>query len=76
VGLVVDRVTEVFGTGGDGVRVAPSFGDTDDIRGISGVVSLDGHLVFVLDVSRFEGLVSAIPQEALLAASLAPEVRS
>jgi purine-binding chemotaxis protein CheW len=73
VGLVVDRVTEVFGTGNEGYRVAPSFGDSDDARGISGVVSYDGHLVFVLDVGRFEQLVQAIPEEALLAAAVAGE---
>jgi purine-binding chemotaxis protein CheW len=69
VGLVVDGVTEVFGTGGEEIREAPSFGVSDDVRGLSGVVSRDGHLVFVLDVERFDTLLQAIPENVLLAAS-------
>jgi len=35
------------------------------MRGIVGVISHGGSLTFVLDVSRFEALTSAIPQELL-----------
>jgi purine-binding chemotaxis protein CheW len=65
VGLVVDRVTEVFGTGSEALREVPRLGHNDDVRGISGVVSYDGHLVFVLDVESFERLVESVPQDAL-----------
>jgi purine-binding chemotaxis protein CheW len=69
VGLIVDQVTEVFGTGGEQVRAAPALGSGDDMRGIIGVISHDGSLTFVLDVSRFEALTSMIPQELLTFAS-------
>ena len=65
VGLIVDQVTEVFGTGGEQVRAAPALGSGDDMRGIVGVIAHGGSLTFVLDVSRFEALTSAIPQELL-----------
>jgi purine-binding chemotaxis protein CheW len=65
VGLIVDQVTEVFGTGGEQVRPAPPLGGGDDRRGITGVISHGGALTFVLDVSRFEALTSAVSQELL-----------
>jgi len=65
VGLIVDQVTEVFGTGGEQVRPAPPLGAGDDRRGLVGVISHDGALTFVLDVSRFEALTAAVPQELL-----------
>ncbi len=49
VALVVDAVTEVFGTGGQELRPVPSLGGGDDLRGISGVTSHLGTLTFVLD---------------------------
>jgi len=52
VALVVDMVTEVFGTGGIDVRPAPSLGSGEAERGISGVTSREGALVFVLDPAR------------------------
>jgi purine-binding chemotaxis protein CheW len=72
VGLIVDQVTEVFGTGGEQVRPAPALGTGDDMRGIVGVISHDGALTFVLDVSRFEALTSAISQELLSFAASRP----
>lgn len=63
VGLIVDQVTEVFGTGGEQVRSAPALGSGDDMRGITGVISHGGALTFVLDVSRFEALTAAVPRE-------------
>lgn len=65
-GLAVDRVTDVFGTGGVDVRPAPSLGGGEDQRGILGVTSHDGQLVFVLDVSRFQALVVDLPGHARL----------
>lgn len=56
VGLVVDRVTEVFGTG-EAVRPAPKVGTAADRRGIAGVVNHHETLTFVLDTARFVELV-------------------
>jgi chemotaxis signal transduction protein len=66
-GLAVDRVTDVFGTGGVEVRPAPSLGGGEDTRGIVGVTSYEGGLVFVLDVSRLYALVSAYTDNAVAA---------
>lgn len=60
VGLVVDRVTEVFGTGGTGLRPAPSLGGGEDERGIVGVTTHDDVMVFVLDLARFEAIVAGL----------------
>jgi purine-binding chemotaxis protein CheW len=65
-GLAVDKVTDVFGTGGVDVRPAPSLGGGEDRRGILGVTSHDGQLVFVLDVSRFQSLFVDLPVHAEL----------
>jgi purine-binding chemotaxis protein CheW len=64
-GLAVDRVTDVFGTGGSEVRPPPTLGGGEDTRGILGVTSHEGALVFVLDVARFQTLVSALPGVAV-----------
>jgi len=69
VGLAVDRVTEVFGTGGSELRAPPNLGGGEDLRGISGVTIYDGVLTFVLDVSRFEALHTVLPQESMLRAA-------
>jgi purine-binding chemotaxis protein CheW len=76
VGLVVDQVTDVFGTGGDELRPAPSLGGGDDESAISGVISHAGTLTFVLDVARFEGLTAAISQADLERISLASAERA
>jgi purine-binding chemotaxis protein CheW len=60
IGLVVDRVTEVFGTGGAGLRPAPSLGGGEDERGIVGVTLHDGVMVFVLDLARFEAIAEGL----------------
>ena len=57
VALVVDSVTEVFGTGGEAIRPAPALGTGDDLRGIEGVATYGGGLVFVLDVRAFNAVV-------------------
>lgn len=63
VALVVDSVTEVFGTGGQAIRPAPTLGAGDDLRGIEGVASFDGGLVFVLDVRAFSALADAVARD-------------
>jgi purine-binding chemotaxis protein CheW len=63
VALVVDSVTEVFGTGGEAIRPAPTLGDGDDVRGIEGVASHEGNLVFVLDIRAFSALAEAVARE-------------
>jgi purine-binding chemotaxis protein CheW len=66
VGLAVDGVTEVFGTGGAELKPAPALGGGDDVRGILGVTNHDEALVFVLDVDRFETLVAPLSAAGLL----------
>jgi purine-binding chemotaxis protein CheW len=60
VALVADAVSEVFGTGGAELRPAPSLGGGDDLRGISGVTSHGGGLVFVLDLGRLRELTDPL----------------
>jgi len=67
-GLAVDRVTDVFGTGGMEIRPAPALGGGQDLRGILGVTSHEGNLVFVLDTSRFYDLVADLPVDGRLGA--------
>jgi purine-binding chemotaxis protein CheW len=62
VALVVDSVTEVFGTGGEPIRPAPPLGSGDDVRGIEGVAKYAHGLVFVLDVRAFGPLADAVAQ--------------
>jgi purine-binding chemotaxis protein CheW len=58
--LVVDAVTEVFGTGGAELRPAPMLGGGDDKRGIAGVTTHEGALVFVLDPGRLRELTESL----------------
>jgi purine-binding chemotaxis protein CheW len=64
-GLAVDRVTDVFGTGGVEIRPAPSLGGGEDRRGILGVTSYEGVLVFVLDVAIFAALVGSLDMSSV-----------
>jgi purine-binding chemotaxis protein CheW len=57
--LVVDAVTEVFGTAGGDLRRVPMLGSGDEARGIAGVTSRDG-LVFVLDTARLAELTEPL----------------
>ena len=50
VGLVVDLVTDVFGSAGDDQREVPQLGHGDRARGIASVYAHQGSLVFVIDV--------------------------
>lgn len=60
VALIVDAVTEVFGTGGAELRPAPALGGGDERRGIAGVTNHSGSLVFVLDPARFGELTEVL----------------
>ncbi len=60
VGLVVDKVTEVFGAQNDEIRPTPEVGGNRDMRGITGVAKHEGKLVFVLDTLRFLEIVDAL----------------
>ncbi len=60
VGLVVDHVTEVFGTGGAELRPVPPLGGGEEQRGLLGVTTHLGRLVFVLDVGQVEALTAGI----------------
>lgn len=68
--LVVDAVTEVFGTGGAEVRPAPPLGGGDEIRGIAGVTTQGDRLVFVLDVHAFGALAEAAMKGSIPPSSL------
>jgi purine-binding chemotaxis protein CheW len=60
IALVVDAVTEVFGTGGSELRTAPALGTGDEVRGIAGVATHLAGLVFVLDTVRLRDLADAV----------------
>jgi purine-binding chemotaxis protein CheW len=66
--LVVDAVTDVFGTGGSELRPAPALGGGEDTRGIAGVTNYEGTLVFVLDVARFTTLTDALVVQGQISA--------
>ncbi|MEO6602628.1 MAG: chemotaxis protein CheW [Polyangiaceae bacterium] len=67
VGLAVDRVTEVFGKGTSEIKPPPVLGSGDDLRGIAGVTTHDGALIFVLEVGQFDVLTRDIPESSLRA---------
>ncbi len=56
--LVVDSVVGVFRSGE--LREAPRLGAGDDLRGIEGVTTHEGALVFVVDAARLEELVADV----------------
>jgi purine-binding chemotaxis protein CheW len=58
--LVVDAVTDVFGTGGAELRPTPLLGGGDDLRGIAGVTNHLGALVFVLETGRMRDLTEPL----------------
>lgn len=67
--IVVDAVTEVFGTGGAELRPPPTLADGNDVRGIVGVTSHDAGLVFVLDTAKLRDLTDPIAQANLVRAA-------
>lgn len=68
VGLAVDAVTEVFGSGPGSEREVPRLGPGDDARGISAVHSREGELVFVIDVDRVAAPAETVDVSAARAA--------
>ncbi len=69
--LIVDAVTDVFGTGGTELRPTPMLGGGDDLRGISGVTNHGGAMVFVLDPARLRDLTDPLAEQG----QLGPAVR-
>lgn len=68
VGLIVDHVTDVFGTGGQALKAPPPVGGADE-RGFLGVLSHQSRLTYVLDVTRFESAANSLPAGPLRGAS-------
>lgn len=64
VALVVDRVTEVFGTTGEGLREPPQLGQTEHERCLLGVCRTQKTMVFVLDLSELAELTRSLELEA------------
>jgi purine-binding chemotaxis protein CheW len=58
--LVVDAVTDVFGTGGAELRPSPLIGGGVDLRGIAGVTNHGGSLVFVLETGSLRDLTEPL----------------
>ncbi len=72
VALVVDAVSEVFGTGGAELRPAPPLGAGEDLRGIAGVGNHGGALIFVLDVARLRELTEPLAAAGKIGPSVRP----
>ena len=70
VGLVVDAVTEVFGTTSADERAVPALGRGDDVRGIAQVFNHGGKLVFVIDVARVAAPARGLDVDAVAMAAL------
>jgi len=62
-GLVVDRVTEVFGASGPAEREVPAIEVGQDARGIIAAYTHRGRLVFVLDTKRLTSVVDNLDFE-------------
>jgi purine-binding chemotaxis protein CheW len=75
--LVVDAVTEVFGTGGQELKAPPSLGRGDHVRGIRGVTTHQRRMVFVLDTLPFAQMAESLVESGALDAEFAalPEER-
>jgi purine-binding chemotaxis protein CheW len=72
VAVVVDGVTEVFGTGGAELRPPPSLGGGDDLRGLAGVTTHGASLVFVIDTSRLRDLTEPLAAAGKIGAGAPP----
>ncbi len=68
--LVVDAVTDVFGTGGAELRPTPALGGGDDLRGIAGVTNHGGALVFVLETARLNDLTEPLAAQGRIGPSV------
>jgi purine-binding chemotaxis protein CheW len=62
VGLMVDQVTEVFASTDAELRPAPVLGGGEEERGIAGVTTHLGEMVFVLDLDRFDDLARVLTE--------------
>jgi purine-binding chemotaxis protein CheW len=60
VALVVDEVSDVFGTQPEEQRSVPALGSGDDARGILAVYSSRGRLIFVIDVDRVAQVAATV----------------
>jgi len=69
VGLVVDGVTGVFGAMAEEVRPAPVLGGSDVRRGLTGVASQEGQMVFLLDGAALREVARPAMTASLPAAS-------
>lgn len=74
VALVVDAVSEVFGTGGAELRPPPALGGGVDVRGIQGVTNHGGDLVFVLDATRMRELTEPLAAKGHIGPSIIPSL--
>jgi purine-binding chemotaxis protein CheW len=72
VALIVDAVSDVFGTAGAQLRAPPSLGLGDDVRGIVGVTSHESRLVFVLDTARLRDLTDPLAAAGQIGPSVPP----
>lgn len=70
--LVVDGVTDVFGTPGEPLRPPPAFGV--ERQGILGVTSHGARMTFVIDTTRFHALAQIPHGAPALAPSPAPRL--
>jgi purine-binding chemotaxis protein CheW len=70
-GLVVDRVTEVFGSSTPPRDPPPALGNPK-VRGVAWVASRDDQLVFVLDADKLGLLVADLSAEIAASASELP----
>jgi purine-binding chemotaxis protein CheW len=64
VGLVVDKVSEVFGTLDSASRELPQIGTGEEARAIKAVYSHRNRLVFVLDIDRLTAIADEIEPPA------------
>jgi purine-binding chemotaxis protein CheW len=74
VALIVDAVSEVFGTAGAELRPAPSLGGGEDKRGIAGVSNHGAAMIFVLDTARLRELTEPLAASGALGLSGRPSV--
>ena len=70
-GLLVDRVTEVFGSSTPPREPPAALGDPST-RGVAWVASREDDLVFVLDAAKLEQLVAGMPAGPSLTPSEVP----
>ena len=72
VALLVDAVTEVFGTGGAELRPTPMLGGGEDARGFAGVTNYSGGLVFVLETAKLRDLIDPLAASGQIGRGAAP----